>query len=95
MRILFSVVLLLSSIAFAKDINVNITNLVKDDEGIKIIASNSQNKMVIYYLSQNNEDFAIINQKLQAAQLKKAAITLDIETEGLMSVIDDVKEIKK
>lgn len=94
MRILFSVLLFFGSVALAKDVNININNMVKDDEGIKIIATDSKNHMVIYYLPQNNEDFNSINQKLLAAKAKKTQITLDV-TEGVLSIVDGVKEIKK
>ncbi|MBY0554156.1 hypothetical protein K2P97_06485 [bacterium] len=94
MRILFSVVFLLSVFASAKDINVNIANMVKDDEGVKIITTDSQNHMAIYYLAQSNDNFADISQKLQAAKFKKGPITLNV-TAGEVSLIESVKEIKK
>ena len=83
MRLFFSVTFLLCASVFAKDVNVNINNLIKDDEGIKVIATNSKNTMVIYYLSQGNSEYQLINQKLESARSSKSKITLNVSEEAL------------
>ncbi|MEQ1723528.1 MAG: hypothetical protein ABL930_10160 [Pseudobdellovibrio sp.] len=90
MHLLFSVIFLLCTSVFAKDVNVSVNNVIKDDEGIKVIATNSKNKMVIYYLSQGNTQYNLINQKLQSAKSNKNKIKLNV-TEDALSLIEDAK----
>jgi hypothetical protein len=90
MRLLFSVIFLLCTSALAKEVSVSINNIIKDDEGIKVIATNSKNKMVIYYLSQGNTQYNLLNQKLQTAKTSKNKITLNV-TEEALSLIESAK----
>lgn len=70
MKKILSLLLVVSStLAYAKVMNVNVINTVEDDEGLKIIASEKRKNTEdakVFYIDNRSANFAQVKEKVKA-----------------------------
>lgn len=79
------------SVAFSQPMTV--TNLVQDDEGVKVLAKDSSEKLVVAYLKNENKKFQKIFDQLKEAKTNQNKINLVIQKKDL-NLVTDTKDLQ-